>query len=383
VINRRTFLAGTGAVLLAAPLAAEGQQAGRVYRIGHISSGDWRESWPAFVEGLSSLGWVEGKNIVFEHREQVIPASLGSAGSNLQSLTEELVRIKVDVIVLVGGARAQAVQKVTSTIPIVTLAAGELVSSGIVASLARPGGNITGMQEFSPELQGKRLQILKELVPTLSRVAVLRRGAWHPGTLTAYQQTADDAAKKLGLRLRYVMFANPDELPCRFLACAGPGGRWLHREPRSAWSQPDRLRWDRERPRQRVGVVQGDGPRLEAPARLARPRLDGVFVGSPDLRVKFHSVILRLASARRLPMVGHRREWVEQGALFSYADNIRAIGRAAATRYIDRILKGAKPADLPVEEVSEFELVINLKTAKALGLTISPSLLLRADQIIE
>lgn len=151
---------------------------------------------------------------MFEHREFAYAARF--VESDLLAVAEGLVRLNVDVIVLVGGNRAQIIQRVTGTIPIVTLSAAELVTSGVVASLARPGGTITGVQSYSPELQGKRLQILKELMPKLSRVAMLRRAAWHPGMLAAYQQPADSAAQKLGLRLHYVVFQTSDELPGAF-----------------------------------------------------------------------------------------------------------------------------------------------------------------------
>jgi putative tryptophan/tyrosine transport system substrate-binding protein len=330
MMNRRRFLRSVSVGLLAAPLVAEAQPGGKVYRIGHIFTGEWGSSWSAFVQGLSSLGWVEGKNIVFEHRDFTYTGRF--AESDLQAISEELVRIKVDVIVLWGGNRAQMIQKVTSTIPIVILSSGELVASGIVQSLTRPGGNITGVQNYTPELQGKRLQILKELVPTLSRVAVLRRGVWHPGILAAYRQAADDAAKKLGLRLHYVVFQTPDELPSVFAGMVNE--------------------------RDRAIVIWGD---------------PGIF---PHVRQ-----ILDLAAQHRLPtMVDPSSS--RAGALMAYGAKQDDLWRQAAT-HVDRILKGAKPGDLPIGQPTTFELAINLKTAKALGLTIPASLLQRADHVIE
>jgi putative tryptophan/tyrosine transport system substrate-binding protein len=326
-MDRRAFIGAILGGLLAGPRVAEAQQAGRVYHIGHIFSGDWGPSWPAFVQGLSSLGWVEGKNIVFEHREYLL------ADSNLRSLVEELVRTKVDVIVLDGGGRAQVVQKVTSTIPIVTLSAGELVASGIVSSVARPGGNITGMQIYNPELQGKRLQILKEILPTLSRVAVLRRGAWHPGILAAFRQAADDAAKTLGLRLRYIQFQNLDELP---------------------------------------GVFAG----------MVDERDAAIVIWSDPGMSLYVRQVLDLAARHRLPTMGDWSDWAKSGALIAYAGKPDDTYRQAAT-YVDRILRGAKPGDLPIGQPTTFELVINLKTAKALGLTVPQSLLGRADVVIQ
>src|SRR5262245_53951570 len=213
MLGRRRFVQTVSVGLLAAPLAIEAQQAGKVYRIGHVFAGDLGASWPAFVQGLGSLGWVEGRNIVFEYRPIVLPPSGALADSkSIEQVAEEFVRLKVDVIVVQAAGWALLVQKLTGTIPIVVLSGGELVASGFVSSLARPGGYITGMQTFSPELHAKRLQILKEIVPTLSRVAALRRGKWPPGAVAAYQQATDDAAKRLGLRLRYVFFQNSDEL---------------------------------------------------------------------------------------------------------------------------------------------------------------------------
>ncbi len=330
---RRIGLVLALALSFSTPLAAGAQQGEHVHRIGYISSGPWRETWPDFVEGLSRLGWVEGKNIVFERREHVIPAGGGPWADSIRPLVEDLVRAKVEVIVLAGGARAQLVQRVTSTVPIVTLSAGELVASGIVASLARPGGNITGMQEYTPELQGKQLQILKEIVPSLSRVAVLRRGAWHSGILAAYQQAADDAARRISIRLRYVSFEKADELPGAF-------------------------------------------------ARMVREHESAIVVWSDPGIVLHRQQILDLAARHRLPMMSPGSSWVNAGALVGYAGRTGDLYRQAAT-YVDRILRGAKPRELPIGQPNTFELVVNLKTAKALGLTIPPSVLGRADQVIE
>jgi ABC-type uncharacterized transport system substrate-binding protein len=330
MIHRRAFLAGTFG-LLAAPLAAEAQQAGKVYRVGHIAPLDFdrpdrteQRSWPAFIQGLSSLGWTEGKNIVFERR-------LATFGTGLQQAAEDFVRLKVDVIVCVGGGRAQVIQRVTRTIPIVVLIGGELVASGIVSSLARPGGNITGMQSYAPEMMGKRLQILKEVVPSLSRTAVLRRGAWHPGILAAYQQAINDAAQALGMRVRYVQFQSPDALPRVF-------------------------------------------------AEMVKERETALFVlDDPGIDLLAHQ-ITDLAMKHRLPTMVEGTQW--PGALIGYSAKTDDVYRQAAT-YVDRILKGAKPEDLPIGQPTTFTLMINLKTAKALGLTIPPSLLGRADEVIQ
>jgi putative ABC transport system substrate-binding protein len=319
--------------LLLTPFAAQAQQAGKVYRIGHVAPADFdqperidQKGWPAFVQGLRSFGWIEGKNFVFERR-------VLSSQASVREAAEELVRKKVDVIVLSGGARAAAVQQVTRTIPIVTLSAGDLVASGIVPSLAHPGGNITGMQSYAPEIMGKRLQMLRELNPALARVAVLRRFRWHAGILTVYTTTTDNAARKLGLRLRYVHFDNADELPAVFAE--------MRKERDGAL-----LIWD-------------------------DPAMDEVAPQILDLAVK-----------HRLPTIVDGVRWVKLGALIGYGPKPDDLLRQAAT-HVDRILRGAKPADLPIGQPTTFELICNLKTAKALGVTIPKSILTLADQVIE
>jgi putative ABC transport system substrate-binding protein len=330
---RLTVLAILVPGLLLTPLAAHGQQAGKVYRIGHVAPADFdqperidQRAWPAFVQALRSYGWIEGKNFVFERR-------VLSSQASLREAAEELVRKKVDVIVLAGGARAAAVQQVTRTIPIVTLSAGDLVASGIVPSLAHPGGNITGMQSYAPEIMGKRLQMLRELNPALARVAVLRRFRWHAGILTVYTTTTDNAARKLGLRLRYVHFDNADELPAVFAE--------MRKERDGAL-----LIWD-------------------------DPAMDEVAPQILDLAVK-----------HRLPTIVDGVRWVKLGALIGYGPKPDDLLRQAAT-HVDRLLRGAKPADLPIGQPTTFELICNLKTAKALGVTIPKSILTLADQVIE
>jgi len=319
--------------VLSAAEPAKSQPGKKAYRIGHITSPEFDQpeqlalsSWPAFIERLASLGWIEGKNIVFERR----PAG---SGDELRQVAEEFVRLKVDVIVLVGGSRAAAVQKVTTTIPIVTLTAGELVSTGIVPSLTRPGGNITGMQNYTPELMGKRLQVLKELVPKLTRVTVLRRNVWPLNFLAVYQQSTDEAAQKLGIRVRYVYFVNGDDLPRLFAEM----------------------------------VKEHDGALM--------------IWDDPTIRT-FGRQILDLAVSHRLAAMSEDPDWPRIGALVAYGPKYDDVFRQAAT-YVDRILKGARPSELPIGQPSTFELSLNLKTARALGLTIPQTLLLRADRIIE
>jgi putative ABC transport system substrate-binding protein len=321
------------ASLLPASFAVHAQPAGKVYRIGHVTSVDFDQPeqielrhWGAFVQALGNLGWVEGKNFVFERRK--VPSRSG-----LRQAAEDLVRLKVDVIVVSGGARAAAIQQVTRTVPIVTLAAGDLVASGIVPSLTHPGGNITGMQSYAPEIMGKRLQMLRELNPALSRVAVLRRYSWHAGILAVYQTATDAAAQRLGLKLHYLQFNDVDELPAVFAE----------------------VRKERD-----GAVLIWDDPAISEVAPL----------------------LLDLAVKNRLPTIADAGRWATLGALIGYGPNPEDLYRQAAT-HVDRILKGAKPGDLPIGQPTTFELVCNLKTAKSLGVTIPKSILLLADRIIE
>jgi putative ABC transport system substrate-binding protein len=319
--------------LFAAPRPVVAQPASKVYRLGHISSPDFgtpdymaQTSWPAFLQELARRGWVEGKNLVIERR----PAVYGPA---LQQAAEELVRLKVDVIVVEGGSRAGMIQKVTRTIPIVTLTAGELVSTGIVPSLTRPGGNITGMQNYNPELTAKRIQLLKDVMPTLSRMAVLRRHAWPLGFLAVYQKATDEAAQTLGIRVRYVHFVNSEELPGLFTEMV------------------------RERD---AALLIWDDPSLE---RLSHQILD-------------------LATRHSLLTVSEDPDWAKLGALVGYGPKYDDVFRQAAT-YVDRIFRGARPADLPIGQPATFELVFNMKTARTLGVALPQTLLLRADRVID
>jgi putative ABC transport system substrate-binding protein len=252
---------------------------------------------------------------------------------SLRQAAEDLVRLKVDVIVVSGGARAAAIQQVTRTVPIVTLAAGDLVGSGIVPSINHPGGNITGMQSYAPEIMGKRLQMLRELNPSLTRVVVLRRFLWHAGILAVYQRATEDAAQSLGLKLRYVHFDNAEELPAVFAE----------------------MRRERD-----AAVMIWDDPAISETA--------------PQL--------LDLAIKNRLPTIADAGRWAALGALIGYGPKPEDLYRQAAT-HVDRILKGAKPGDLPIGQPTTFELVCNLKTAKALGVTIPHSILALADRVIE
>jgi putative ABC transport system substrate-binding protein len=279
----------------------------------------------AFREGLRELGYVEGRNIQVESR--------WAEGNydRLPGLAADLVRLKVDVIVTYGTPAAQAAKGATGTIPIVMAAIIDPVASGLVTSLARPGGNITGQSMMSPDLAEKQLQILKELVPKTSRVAVLHNPA-NPGNAPQVRH-AQDAARALGVRLQILGARGPSEIDGAFAA-------------------------------------------------MAAEQAGAVIVLVDAILQSNRARIADLAARHRLPAVYGLHEYAEVGGLLAYGPNRLDMFRRAAT-YVDRILKGAKPGDLPVEQPSTFTLVINLKTAKALGLTIPPSLLLRADQVIE
>jgi putative tryptophan/tyrosine transport system substrate-binding protein len=316
--------------LTLAPLGtAAAQPAGKVPRIGHLSPGfatdPMRERLlEAFRQGLRELGYVDGQNIAIESRYE-------DKDDRLPALAADLVRSKVDVIVTTSGAATRAVQLTTRTIPIVMTLVNDPVGSGLVASLARPGGNVTGLTVMSPDLAGKQLQLLKEVVPKVSRVALLRNPD-NPAA-TAMLREAEAAAQALGVRLQTLEARNPPEIDSAFAAMT----------------------------RERAGAL------------LILP--DGVFLSQ-------RSQIAELAVKRRLPSIRQSSAFPEAGGLMSYGANYLDLMRRAAT-FVDKILKGATPADLPVAQPTKFELVINLRTAKAIGLTIPPALLQRADQIID
>ncbi len=330
-MDRRTFLAGTGAVLLAAPLAAEAQQAAKVARIGYLSTNLAANPHlhEAFLQGLRDLGYVEGRNVVIEYRDAE------GKPERLPALAAELVALKVDVIVVAEAHHAAlAAKQATRTIPIVFAAAADPVESGLVTSLARPGGNVTGLSIVAPELVGKCLELLKQAVPGVSRVAVL----WEPGAVGERTEKdmlkeADVAARALGVRLQFVEVRGPADFDRAF-------------------------------------------------SDMTRARAGALTVLPSNMFVNERRRLVDLAAKNRLPAVYPWRESVDAGGLMAYGPNLADLFRRAAT-YVDKILKGAKPADLPVEQPTKFELVINLKTAKALGLTIPPSLLQRADEVIQ
>jgi putative ABC transport system substrate-binding protein len=327
-MNRRAFLAGTGAMLLAAPLAAEAQPAEKVWRIGVLGTNPPTAalSFQAFRKALQELGYVEGQHVHIDFRWPE-----GERGSN-PALAAQLVQGRPEVILTISAGAARAAKEATDTIPIVFCAMGDdPVQLGMVASLARPGGNVTGTVTLSRELEAKRLELLKEAVPSLSRAAVLWNASipWHPRTL----QDLEEAARRLNIRVIPVEFVGPGDIAKAFqLARQERGGGVL------ALASPETWR---------------------ARAQIARAALE-----------------------HRLPTVGSEPGFAVAGNLVQYGpDHAESCRRAAF--YVVRILKGAKPADLPVEQPTKFELVINLKTARALGLTIPPPLLARADEVIQ
>jgi putative ABC transport system substrate-binding protein len=317
--------------ILVAPLAAAAQQPTKVHRVGFLVGRPPIEPDPtleAFRQGLRDLGYVEGQNLIIEYR--------GAEGSleRLHDLAAELVQRKVDVLVTPGGAVViRAAQHATRTIPIVMVGAGDPVAEGFVVSLARPGGNITGLSLLSEGLPGKRLEILKEAVPQSTRVAVLANPA--SPTYASAMHNLTGAAQALGLQLHTVEVRHADELDTAFAAMTRAGA---------------------------------DALLVVAEPLLINPLLSGRIADR--------------AAQSRLPAMYSWKFFVEAGGLMSYGPDNLAISRHAAI-YVDKILKGAKPADLPVEQPMKFELIINLKTAKALGLTIPPSMLFQADEVIK
>ena len=328
MVTRRAFIGTLAGSLLAAPLAAEAQPRPKTARIGFLSLSPGPTYTMDISPGLRELGWIEGQNIAVEYRWAA------NREDQLPTLAAELVRLKVDVIVTSSTPAAQAAQRATTTIPIVVTFVADPVGSGLVASLARPGGNITGLTTLATGLVAKRLELLKAVVSGSTRMAVL----WQPGALgeRAMRDMVEEtqvAGRTLGLELRFVEARRPDDFEQAFSA-------------------------------------------------MREARGGGLLVFPNPLLFEERRSIVAHAGKSRLPTVYPWREAASVGGLMSYATNFPNMYRRAAI-YVDKILKGAKPADLPIEQPTEFELVINLKTAKALGLTIPQSLLQRADQVIE
>jgi putative ABC transport system substrate-binding protein len=326
-MRRREFITLLGGTLIAWPLAVRAQPV-RITKIGHLESGSPSSSpklLAAFRQGLRQLGYVEGQNLFIERRY-----AEGSE-ERLPQLAEELVQFGVDVIFAEGAAPALAAARATHRIPIVFVGGGDPVAMGLVKSLARPGGNVTGLTIANVELAPKRMQLLKEAVPRAKRVAVL----WNPSNVINKPELekATTTAEALGLTSLPVEIRILDDIEAAFIA-------------------------------------------------MTRQRADAALVLSSPLTFPNRPRIAASALRARMPTVGAIREYVEAGLLMSYGPSYADHCRRAAT-YVDQILKGAKPADLPVQLPTTFELVINLKTAKALGLAVPPSLLARADDVIE
>jgi putative ABC transport system substrate-binding protein len=323
-MQRRTFLGVIAGGLLAAPLAAEAEQARKMWRVG-ILGNENSAPWEAFRRGLRDLGYVGGRNLSLESRW-----SEGRT-ERLPALAIELIQLRVDVIVASGTQAVRAAKQATSTIPIVMAVSAHPDKIGLVESLARPGGNVTGLDNVGPDLKGKQLQLLKEVAPKVSRVAVL----WNPANLveTFGFKEMVAAAAVIGVEIQSIDVRTPDDY-------------------------------------------------LAAFATVTASRADALYAFGNPVNFKNRQLIADFALKSRLPSIYEERLFVESGGLMSYAPSFTDLFRRAAT-YVDKILKGAKPADLPVEQPTKFELVINLKAAKALGLTIPPSLLQRADQVIE
>jgi putative tryptophan/tyrosine transport system substrate-binding protein len=316
-------------VLLAVEVIAEAQQPAKIPQIGYLEGGPLSAHtarMEAFRQGLRELGYMEGKNIAIEWR-------FGDGKvDRISALATELVGLKVAVIVTGGTGPTRAAKEATSTIPIVMAQDNDPVASGVVASLARPGGNITGLSNFAPELSSKRLEILREVVPKLSAVAVLGSSTGPPSNALIMREL-ELAAKVLGVKLQYLDILEPKDVETAF---------------RDA----------------------------------AKGRADGVTTFASAMVVSQRAQIVELAAKNRLPGIYHNSQFSEAGGLMFYGVNVLDLDRRAAT-YVDKILKGAKPADVPVEQPTKFEFVINLKTAKQIGLTIPPEVLARASKLIK
>jgi ABC-type uncharacterized transport system substrate-binding protein len=327
-MDRRAFIVG-GVAGVAAPLAAEAQRAGKLVRIGLLdyaapdpaSTARWR----ALRERLRELGYVEGQNVIFERRWA------DGKAERLPSLAAELIAAKVDVLVAGGSSPALAAKQATKSVPIVMATGGDPVELELAAGLARPGGNVTGVISLIGQLVVKRLELLKQLMPRASRIAVVRDPD-NPSSALSLRE-AENAARAFGIVVQAVGVRGPRDLDAVFSA-------------------------------------------------MKKSHIDAVILAENTRFIADRRRIADLAVTHRLPMLVAAKEFAEAGALVSYGTDYLDLFRRAA-HYVDKILRGANPADLPIEQPTKFELVINLKTAKALGLTIPPSLLLRADQVIE
>jgi putative ABC transport system substrate-binding protein len=324
-VDRRAFIGTLAGGLLAVPLAAEAQPAAKVARLGVLlfSTPAAEPNLPALLAGLRDLGYVEGRNIALEYRYAE------GRPERVSELALQIASVKPDVLVVLGGDLVPSMKHATATVPIVMLTSQDPVEAGVVASFARPGGNLTGVAFVSSETAGKRLQFLKEAVPSLTRVAVL----WNPDHPDGEYRNTGAAARRLGIHVQSLEVRRPDDFDAVFQAAI-------------------------------------------------RERAEALLVASSRFMNSNRSRVLEFAGKQRVPLVTGWGPWARAGSFMSYGPDLDTLVRRAAT-HVDRILRGAKPADLPVEQSTKFELVINLKTARALGLTIPQSLLQRADQVIE
>ena len=326
-MDRRAFIGTLAGGLLAAPLAAQAQPTGKVYHVGVLSIGSdpiWRIPWKPFVEAMSELGYVEGRNLVIR------PAFADGNPERLPALVAELIDAKVDAIVTTGPRETVAAKRATAVIPIVMTVVPDPVAQGFVASLARPGGNVTGLTSVVPGLGQKYVELLHEALPSATRFAVV---ASLPNPLPETRQELEAAGRLLGITVSVARVSGPDDFD----------------------------------------------------SALVRVKKDGAagFIATNDgVTWRYRKSLVQLALKHRLPAIYWAREYVAEGGLMTYSASVADLRLRAAT-YVDKILKGARPADLPVEQPATFELVINLKAAKALRLTIPQSLLQRADQVIE
>jgi len=329
-MQRRDFITLLGGATVAWPVTARAQQPGRVRRIGVLLPGNSATAvrnprMQAFYKALQELGWVEGQNIAFERRWA------GGRDERLTDLAIELARLNVDVIVTASTHPAKAAKSATSTIPIVIMDPGDPVATGLVAGLASPGGNVTGVSSIAPDLAAKRLEILKETAPKIYHVLILFNATIPPAEVAMKEMTA--AAPVLGLQVQSVPVRGPTGFDDAF------------------------------------GIV-------------TRDHAEGLVVFADPLTFSHQQLIVDFAAKTRIAAMFAAREFVDIGGLMSYGPSYPGMFRRGAY-YVDRILRGTKPADLPVEQPTKFELVINLKTAKTLGLEVPPSLLTRADEVIE
>jgi putative ABC transport system substrate-binding protein len=327
-VDRRAFLGALAGGLLAAPLAAEGQQSGKVYRVGLLEvvpAASNATNLAAFRQGLKELGYAEGQDLVIEYR------SADGRPERFPALAEELVRLKVDLIVTRGTPAALAAKQATATIPIVMASSGDPLTTGLVASVAHPGANVTGLSAFATEIQGKQLDLVRDVVPRIARIGFLfnmsnpvRQAEW---------KEAEPLARATGIQAQLIDVRSPRNLEAA----------------------------------------------LDNAMKL---RIGALIVGVDAVTQANRSLIAQASIKRNLPSMSREREFADAGGLMSYGVHYPDLDRRAAV-YVGKILRGARPADLPVEQPSKFELVINLKTAKALRLPIPPSLLQRADHVIE